>query len=73
METTQEVQFITYSVGKKFAVISIERYNYLLELIENLYEELEDLEDLKTIEERKNEPSYPFEELLKEIQEEKGI
>lgn len=66
MEIVQEPQFIKDNVGKDiYAILPIDRYNELIEC-EQIVEEWEDKEDLKAYQERKDEPTIPLEELLKE-------
>lgn len=60
-------QFIKDNVGRDaYAVISMDRYNQLLEC-EKIVGEWEDEEDLNALKEAKNEPSYPFDEALERI------
>ena len=66
METIQQTQFIKDNGGKDvYAILTIDRYNELIKC-EQIVEEWEDEEDLKAYQERKDEPTIPLEEILKE-------
>lgn len=73
MGTIQETQFIKNNVGKDvYAVIPIDRYNELIEC-EKIVEDWEDERDLKVIEESKNAPVYPAEEVFAEIRKNRAV
>lgn len=73
MGTIQETQFIKNNVGKDvYAVIPIDRYNELIEC-EKIVEGWEDERDLKVIEESKNDPVYPAEEVFAEIRKNRAV
>lgn len=73
MEIAQDTQFIKDHTGQNvYAIIPIDRYNSYIEY-EKMMEKLEDKEDLKTIEERKNEPAFPAEDVFREIREKRAM
>ena len=58
MNTQLHPQFLTNEAGEKISVLLP---------IEEFYELLEDLEDLAVIAKRRDEPTIPMEEVIKEL------